>query len=76
MQMATQGYSPKKEGYTTVFAMRNSGAEGAKQGKLPALAKGEVASYMHLADEGPTIAHLFGGVLPEADGMLRKEFFA
>ncbi len=76
MQMATHGYSPKKEGYTTVFAMRNSGAEGAKQGKLPALAKGEVASYMHLADEGPTIAHLFGGVLPEADGMLRKEFFA
>lgn len=64
MQMATHGYSPKKTGYTTVFAMRGVGVQ-----------PGEVTAPMHLTDEGPTIAHIFGGDLPEADGKLREEFF-
>lgn len=75
MQMATHGYSPKKVGYTTVFAMRRSGAEGANLGDLPGLSQGEVAESMSLIDEGPTIAHIFGGRLAEADGKVRKEFF-
>ena len=61
---ATHGYSPKKPGYTTVFAMR-----GEK------IRPGEVSSPMSLIDEGPTIAHIFGGTLPEADGRICHEFF-
>lgn len=61
---ATHGYLPSKPGYTTVFAMR-----GEK------IRPGRVDGPMSLIDEGPTIAHIFGGTLPEADGQLRLEFF-
>jgi len=61
---ATHGYLPDKPGYTTVFAMR-----GEK------IHPGRVDAPMSLIDEGPTIAHIFGGTLPEADGQLRTEFF-
>ena len=61
---ATHGYLPSKPGYTTVFAMR-----GEK------IRPGRVDGPMCLIDEGPTIAHIFGGTLPEADGRLRMEFF-
>lgn len=61
---ATHGYSPKKPGYTTVFAMKG-----------PGIRQGEVIDTMRLIDEGPIIAHVLGGELPEADGKLRKEFF-
>ncbi len=61
---ATHGYLPTKPGYTTVFAMR-----GEK------IRPGHVDVPMSLIDEGPTIAHIFGGTLPEADGQLRTEFF-
>ena len=64
MQMATHGYSPKKPGYTTVFAMRGENVR-----------PGEVKRPMRLIDEGPTIAYHLGGALPEADGEVRKEFF-
>lgn len=61
---ATHGYSPAKEGYTTVFAMR--GEE---------IRPGEVKTRMSLIDEGPTIARIFGGELPEADGRVCEAFF-
>ena len=61
---ATHGYLPTKPNYTTVFAMR-----GEK------IRPGEVRAPMSLIDEGPTIARIFGGQLPEADGQVREEFF-
>ena len=39
------------------------------------IAKGEVLSSMKLVDEAPTMARLFGGTLPEADGQERIEFW-
>ena len=72
MQMATHGYSPKKQGYTTVFAIKQNSQSSGLGCKIK---QGEVVKSMHLIDEGPTIAHLFGGLLPEADGKVREEFF-
>lgn len=61
---STHGYSPYKKNYTTFFSMKG-----------PGITSGEVLQSMHLIDEGPTLAHVLGGVLPEADGRLRMEFF-
>ena len=61
---ATHGYLPSKPGYTTIFAMR-----GEK------IRPGRVEIPMSLIDEGPTIARIFGGELPEADGRVCEEFF-
>ena len=61
---ATHGDLPSKPGYTTIFAMR-----GEK------IRPGRVEIPMSLIDEGPTIARIFGGELPEADGRVCEEFF-
>ena len=61
---ATHGYLPTKAGYTTVFAMRGE-----------QIRPGRVDISMSLVDEGPTIARIFGGELPEADGRVCEEFF-
>jgi len=68
---ATHGYSPDKPGYTTVFAMRQTGERMGRE----KLSEGEVTSSMCLVDEGPTIARLLGTSLPEADGRVLTEFF-
>ena len=61
---ATHGYLPTKPDYTTVFAMRGD-----------KIRPGEVTVPMSLIDEGSTIAHIFDGELPEAEGRICKEFF-
>ena len=71
IEVATHGYSPDKPGYTTVFAMRQTGDLTGRE----KLAKGEVAASMCLVDEGPTIARLLGTSLPDADGRVMTEFF-
>ena len=60
---STHGYSPKKNNYRTFFSMYG-----------PKIAPGEIGP-MRLVDDGPTIAHLMGGELPEADGRVIQEFF-
>ncbi len=62
--LSSHGYSPYKKEYTTVFSLRG-----------PGIASGEVLSSMHLIDEGPLLAHVLGGTLPEADGRFHGEFF-
>lgn len=61
---ATHGYLPTKPGYTTVFAMKGDN-----------IRPGQVDISMSLIDEGPTIARIFEGKLPEADGRVCEEFF-
>lgn len=60
---ATHGYSPYKEGYTTMFF---ASGKGIKQGV-------EV-EHMTLVDEGPTLAELMGLKLDDIDGRIIKEF--
>ncbi len=61
---STHGYSPYKRNYQTFFSMRG-----------PRITTGEVEGPMRLIDEGPTLAYLLGGSLPEADGRLMMEFY-
>lgn len=78
---ATHGYSPEKPGYTTFFAIRTDGeeADGAsaneKEGTRLLAAEGREIAGMNLVDEGPTIACMLGGSLPEADGHVIHELF-
>ncbi len=60
---STHGYSPKKENYQTFFSMMG-----------PKIRPGETEGPMNLTDVGPTIAHLLGGALPDADGSVRMQF--
>ena len=61
---STHGYSPLKKDYQTFFSMMG-----------PKVRPGEVEGPMKLVDDGPTIAHLMGGTLPDADGMVQEAFF-
>lgn len=62
---ATHGYSPKhKNDYETFFVV--SGSTVKKDFNI---------GKMHLVDEGPTIAKLLGGTLPEADGKVINHIF-
>ncbi|MFC5465663.1 ectonucleotide pyrophosphatase/phosphodiesterase [Lederbergia graminis] len=60
--VATHGYSPEKENYTTVLMAAGRG-----------ISKGKVISSMHLVDEGPTFAKLLGLNLGETDGNVVEE---
>ncbi len=55
--LATHGYSPTKDSYTTVFMAVGKG-----------IRTGAVIPFMRLIDEGPTIASLLGLDLGETDG--------
>ena len=61
---STHGYSPLKKDYQTFFSMMG-----------PKVRPGEMEGPMKLIDDGPTIAHLMGGTLPEADGTVQEAFF-
>ncbi len=61
--LSTHGYSPEKSRYQTFFSVYG-----------PKVRAGEVES-MRLIDDGPTIAYLMDGHLPEADGVVIKELF-
>ncbi len=71
IERATHGYSPEKPGYTTVFAMRQTGERMGRE----CLAEGKVTDSMCLVDEGPTIARVLGCELPDTDGRVMTEFF-
>ena len=60
--MASHGYSPEKENYTTVFMASGKGIR--EKAVIPA---------MHLVDEGPTFARLLGLDLAETDGRMIEE---
>lgn len=60
---ATHGCLPTKEGNITFFAACGYGIK-----------KGARVGSMHLWDEGPTIAKLMGGSLPNTDGHVIEEF--
>lgn len=60
---ATHGCLPTKPGNITFFAAKGYGIK-----------KGARVESMHLWDEGPTIAKILGGSLPEADGRVVDEF--
>ncbi len=60
---ATHGYLPNKEENITFFMGMGYG-----------LKKGVKKDSMHLWDEGPTIAKILGGHLPQADGEAVTEF--
>lgn len=64
MTRSTHGYLPCKKGYTTIFAMKG-----------PGIRTGEVIESMRLVDEGPTLARIIGGELPQADGREIAEFW-
>lgn len=68
--MATHGYHPDKPAYQTFFGIADLTGKGPVS-----ILPGEKTSDMSLIDEGPTIASLFGGTLPEADGRVLHEFF-
>ena len=62
---ATHGYSTKhKKDYKTFFMISGSNIK-----------KDFNIGKMHLVDEGPTIAKLLGGTLPEADGKVINHIF-
>lgn len=61
---STHGYSPFKEGYTTVFMAAGCGIK-----------KGAVIEKMNLIDEGPTMARLLGLELKDVDGRVVEEIF-
>ena len=87
MDGATHGYSPEKPDYTTVFAIRSSRKGDPSKGQNPGTAAendgvslkttapGVYDIPMSLIDEGPTMAYLLGGSLPEADGRVLTELF-
>ena len=60
---STHGFSPLKKNYQTFFSMMG-----------PEILPGEKAGPMSLTDIGPTIAHLLGGTLPDADGTIQTQF--
>ncbi|MBO6158789.1 MAG: alkaline phosphatase family protein [Firmicutes bacterium] len=70
---ATHGYSPEKTDYTTVFAIRTHDPSGHELDHH--VKPGTYNMDASLIDEGPTLAHLLGGELPEADGRVLKELF-
>ncbi|MCA1055634.1 ectonucleotide pyrophosphatase/phosphodiesterase [Rossellomorea aquimaris] len=53
----SHGYSPRKEGYTTIFMAKGKGIVGNKE-----------VEAMHLVDEGPLFAKLLGLDLGATDG--------
>ena len=61
--MATHGCLNTKEENRTFFCLNGYGVK-----------KGARRSEMRLIDEGPTLARLLGGSLPEADGNVLEEF--
>lgn len=61
---ATHGYSPFKDGYTTVFMAAGCGIK-----------KGVTIEKMNLIDEGPTMAKLLGLELKDVDGRIVEEIF-
>jgi predicted AlkP superfamily pyrophosphatase or phosphodiesterase len=60
--LASHGYSPEKENYTTVLMMAGKGVRS-----------NAILPSMHLVDEGPTFAHLLGISLGNTDGQIMKE---
>ncbi|HCA34693.1 MAG TPA: alkaline phosphatase family protein [Lachnospiraceae bacterium] len=77
LDRATHGYSPRKPGYTTVFAVRTDKPRqqsNVQSGDLTAK-EGFELDRMRLIDEGPTIARMLGGDLPQADGRFLSELF-
>ncbi|MBS4177826.1 ectonucleotide pyrophosphatase/phosphodiesterase [Lederbergia citrea] len=60
--VASHGYSPEKENYTTVFIASGKGIN-----------KNVVIPSMHLVDEGPTLARLIDVDLGETDGRVIEE---
>ncbi|SFA90095.1 MULTISPECIES: alkaline phosphatase family protein [unclassified Bacillus (in: firmicutes)] len=60
--MATHGYSPEKEDYSTIFMAAGKGI------RSNAVIKG-----MHLVDEGPIFAKLLGVSLGETDGKVIED---
>ncbi|WP_407644177.1 alkaline phosphatase family protein [Falsibacillus albus] len=63
--LACHGYSPKKEGYATVFMAKGKGIR--PDTAIPS---------MHLVDEGPTLAHILGLDLGKTDGRIIEELFS
>lgn len=61
---STHGYSPFKEGYTTVFIAAGNGIK-----------KGRIIGKMNLIDEAPTMAKLLGLELKNVDGRIVEEIF-
>ena len=59
--LATHGYSPTKDNYTTVFMAVGKG-----------IRSGAVIPFMRLMNEGPTIASLIGLDLGETDGVSKS----
>jgi len=60
--LATHGYSPYKENYTTVFIASGKGIK-----------PGIVLEEMQLLDEGPTLAKLLGFELKQSEGRVLAE---
>ncbi|WP_028401637.1 ectonucleotide pyrophosphatase/phosphodiesterase [Ectobacillus panaciterrae] len=60
--LATHGYSPTKEHYTTIFMAAGKG-----------IRQNIVIPFMRLIDEGPTIARLLGLSLGDTDGKIIEE---
>lgn len=61
---ATHGYSPKIVDYQTVFILKG-----------PSIKQDYYIGPMHLTSEGPTLAKIIGGTLPDADGKVLYEIF-
>lgn len=61
---ATHGYDPKIKDYQTIFMLKG-----------PSIKKNHSIGPMHLTSEGPTLAHILGGSLPEADGIILEDIF-
>lgn len=57
--LASHGYSPEKDNYTTILMAMGKGIQ-----------TGKVIPYHHLVDEGPTFARLLGLHLGETDGSI------
>jgi predicted AlkP superfamily pyrophosphatase or phosphodiesterase len=62
--LASHGYSPEKEDYTTVIMASGKGIN-----------PNVVVPSMHLVDEGPTLAKLLGLDLGKTDGSVIEGFF-
>lgn len=63
--LASHGYSPDKENYTTVLMAAGRGIRA-----------NTVIPAMNLVDEGPTFAHLLGLDLGDTDGRVMKELIS
>lgn len=60
--LASHGYSPEKEDYTTILMAAGKG-----------IRQNSVVPSMNLVDEGPTFARLLGIDLGNTDGMVKEE---